>query len=46
MSADQVSGGHGVVEDHEVVDARHALPKSVQVRYLVMAGAGWRRLPR
>lgn len=40
MSADQVSGGHGGVEDHTVADARHALPKSVQVRYLVMAGVG------
>lgn len=40
MSADHVSGGHAGVEDHAVVDARHALPKSVQVRYLAMAGAG------
>jgi cobalt-zinc-cadmium efflux system membrane fusion protein len=40
MSADHVSGGHAGVEDHAVVDARHALPKSVQVRYLMLAGGG------
>ena len=40
MSADHVSGGRGGVEDHAVLDARHALPKSVQVRYLVLAGGG------
>jgi membrane fusion protein, heavy metal efflux system len=40
MSADQVSGGHAGGEDHAALDARHALPKSVQVRYLVMAGVG------
>jgi cobalt-zinc-cadmium efflux system membrane fusion protein len=39
MSADHVSGGHDGV-GHDSVDARHALPKSVQVRYLVLAGVG------
>jgi cobalt-zinc-cadmium efflux system membrane fusion protein len=39
MSADHVSGGHDGV-GHDLVDARHALPKSVQVRYLVLAGVG------
>ncbi|WP_206239755.1 efflux RND transporter periplasmic adaptor subunit [Novosphingobium terrae] len=39
MSADHVSGGHDGV-GHDSVDARHALPKSVQVRYLILAGAG------
>lgn len=40
MSADQVSGGQAGVEGHDALDARHALPKSVQVRYLIMAGGG------
>jgi cobalt-zinc-cadmium efflux system membrane fusion protein len=40
MSADHVSGGRVDAEGHAVADARHALPKSVQVRYLVMAGVG------
>ncbi|WP_084454892.1 efflux RND transporter periplasmic adaptor subunit [Novosphingobium rosa] len=39
MSADHVSGGHDGV-GHDSADARHALPKSVQVRYLILAGAG------
>lgn len=39
MSADHVSGGHDV-GGHDSADARHALPKSVQVRYLILAGVG------